>query len=101
MLSLIGLPFRFLRSFFRSQADLEAEIVALRHQLIVAMRRAPKQLVITNTDRLVLTWLCRLWPRLLGSMMIVQPETVLRWHRAGFRAFWTPEVSLSRRPPED
>ena len=87
MLSLIGLPFRFLRSFFRSQADLEAEIVALRQQLIVAMRRAPKQLVITNTDRLILTWLCRLWPRLLGSMMIVQPETVLRWHRAGFRAF--------------
>ena len=73
MLIPIGLPFRFARSFFRSQADLEAEIVALRQQLIVAMRRAPKQLAINNTDRLILTGLCRVWPRLLGSMVIVQP----------------------------
>jgi hypothetical protein len=62
--------------------------VALRQQSIMAKRRAPKRLVVTGMDRLIQVWLCRLWLRLLGSMMIVRPGTVLRWHRAGFRAFW-------------
>ena len=88
MLSVVGILLHFLRSFFRSQADLEAENVVLRQQLIVAKRRAPKRLVITGADRLILVWLCRLWPRLLNLMVIVRPETVLRWHRAGFRTFW-------------
>ena len=88
MLSLVRFPFHFVRSLFRSRADLEAENAVLRQQLIVAKRRAPKRLIITGMDRLILVWLCRLWPRLLDSMVIVQPETVLRWHRAGFRAFW-------------
>jgi transposase InsO family protein len=88
MLSLVRILFHFVRSLFRSRADLEAENAMLRQQLIVAKRRAPKRVVITDMDRLILVWLCRLWPRLLDSMVIVQPETVLRWHRAGFRAFW-------------
>ena len=88
MLSLVRFLFHFVRSLFRSRAHLEAENAALRQQLIVAKRQAPKRLVITGVDRLILVWLCRLWPRLLDSMVIVRPETVLRWHRAGYRAFW-------------
>lgn len=88
MLSLVWIPFHFVGSLFRSRAALEAEIVALRQQLIVARRRAPKRVVIADMDRLILVWLCRIWPRLLNSIVIVQPETVLRWHRAGFQAFW-------------
>ena len=88
MLSLVWFPFHFVRSLFRSQTALEAEIVVLRQQLFVAKRRAPKRLVINGIDRMILVWLCRLRPRLLDSVVIVQPETVLRWHRAGFQAFW-------------
>ena len=88
MLSLVRFLFHFVGSLFRSRADLEAENAVLRQQLIVAKRRAPKRVIITDVDRLILVWLCRLWPRLLDSMVIVQPETVLRWHRAGFRTFW-------------
>ena len=54
MSSLVRPFFQFLRSFFRPQADLEAEVVVLRQQLIVAKRRAPKRLVITGVDRLIL-----------------------------------------------
>jgi hypothetical protein len=41
-----------------------------------------------DIDRLLLTWMVQLWPNLLGVVQVVKPETVLRWHRAGFRAFW-------------
>ena len=98
----VGVLLHFLRSFFRSQADLEAENVVLRQQLIVAKRRAPKRVAITGADRLILVWLCRLWPRLLNLMVIVRPETVLRWHRAGFRTFWRwKSRSAGGRPKTD
>ena len=74
--------------FFRSRAMLEAEIVALRHQLNVLRRKAPKRLVFSNFDRLVFAGLYRLVPGILNTLVIVKPETVIRWHRAGFRLFW-------------
>jgi hypothetical protein len=74
--------------FFRSRAMLEAEIVALRHQLNVLRRKAPKRLVFSNFDRLVFASLYRLAPGILNTLVIVKPETVFRWHRAGFRLFW-------------
>ena len=64
------------------------EIVVLRHQLQIAKRKAPKRLHLTSADRLIFVWLYRLWPSLLASVIVVKPDTVLRWHRAGFRAFW-------------
>ena len=73
---------------FRSRASLEAEIMALRHQLIVLRRKAPKRLAISNFDRLVFTSLYRIVPDVLHALVIVKPETVIRWHRAGFRLFW-------------
>jgi hypothetical protein len=73
---------------FRSRASLEAEIMALRHQLIVLRRKSPKQLAFSNFDRLVFASLYRIAPNVLNALVIVKPETVIRWHRAGFRLFW-------------
>src|ERR1019366_8795917 len=73
---------------FRSRASLEAEIMALRHQLIVLRRKSPKRLAFSNFDRLVFASLYRIAPRVVNALVIVEPETVIRWHRAGFRSFW-------------
>ncbi len=73
---------------FKSRARLEAEVLALRHQVNILNRTAPKRVRFTSFDRLLFVWLYRLWPELLGSVTIVRPETVVRWHRQGFHAFW-------------
>ncbi len=67
---------------------LEAENLLLRHQLTIALRRAPSRLRMLGSDRALLIWMTRLWPSLLGAVQVVQPETILRWHRAGFKMFW-------------
>jgi transposase InsO family protein len=67
---------------------LQAENAALRHQLNVLRRGAPKWLNLTAADRLLFIWLLRLFPDIRDTIQIVQPETVLRWHRQGFRAWW-------------
>jgi transposase InsO family protein len=79
-LALIGL--------FRSRASLQAEILTLRHQLNVLRRKSPQRLSFSNIDRLVFAGLYRLAPGMLDALAIVKPETVVRWHRAGFRAYW-------------
>jgi len=79
-LALIGL--------FRSRASLEAENLALRQQIIVLRRTAPKRLCFNNFDRLIIVGLCRLFPGARDALAVVRPETVIRWHRAGFRAYW-------------
>jgi transposase InsO family protein len=73
---------------FKSRSRLEAENVLLRHQLNVALRQASPRLLLRGSDRALLVWMVRLWPSLLDAVQVVQPETILRWHRAGFRAFW-------------
>lgn len=73
---------------FKSRSQIEAENLALRHQLSVVCRRAPRRLQFQNSDRLLFVWLYRLWPSVLDSMVIVGPDTVVRWHRHGFKAFW-------------
>jgi len=78
----------FIADLFKSRSRLEAENVFLRHQLNVALRRAPSRLLLRGSDRVLLVWIVRLWPSLLGAIQVVQPETVLRWHRAGFRVLW-------------
>ena len=79
-LALIGL--------FRSRASLQAEILTLRHQLNVLRRKAPQRLNFSNIDRLVFAGLYRLAPSVLDALKIVRAETVISWHRAGFRAYW-------------
>jgi hypothetical protein len=79
-LALIGL--------FRSRASLQADILTLRHQLNVLRRKSPQRLTFTSMDRLVFAGLYRLAPGVPDALKIVRPETVIRWHRAGFRAYW-------------
>jgi hypothetical protein len=73
---------------FRSRASLQAEILTLRHQLNVLRRKSPQRLGFTSIDRLVFAGLYRLAPGVLDALRIVRPETVIRWHRSGFRAYW-------------
>jgi transposase InsO family protein len=78
----------FVADLFKSKSRLEAENLLLRHQLNIALRQAPPRLRLRGNDRALLIWMTRLWPSLLDAVQVVQPETVLRWHRAGFRMFW-------------
>ena len=79
-------------SIFRSRAALELENLALRHQIGVLQRSARKRPKLTSTDRLLWICLSRLWSDWRSALAIVQPETVIAWHRAGFRLFWTWKV---------
>jgi hypothetical protein len=73
---------------FKSRARLEAENLVLRQQLNVLIRKLPKRWRLTNSDHPLLLWLYRLFPPVLSAVRIVRPETVIRWHRCGFRAYW-------------
>jgi len=74
--------------FFRSRASLEAEILVLRHQLNVLRRKSPKRPTFGCIDRLIFARLYDVAPDMLSALAIVRPETVIRWHRAGFRLYW-------------
>src|SRR5262245_56475437 len=73
---------------FRSRAALEAEILVLRHQLNVLRRKSPKRVSCGSIVRLLLVGLYRLALGVLDALKIIRPETLMRWHRAGFRAYW-------------
>jgi len=76
---------------FKSRAALQVENLALRHQLAV-LRRSVKRPKLTSVDRLLWAWLCQAWNDWRASLVIVKPETVIGWHRKGFRLFWTWKV---------
>ena len=78
----------FVVDLFKSRSRLEAENLLLRHQLTIALRQAPPRLRLCGGDRALLIWMTRLWPSLLDAVQVVQPETILRWQRAGFKMFW-------------
>jgi transposase InsO family protein len=96
----IGLLFvHMLCDCFKSRRQLETEILALRHQLNVLRQRAPSRLHLRWTDRALFIWLYRRCPRILDAITIVRPETVVRWHRTGFAAYWRwKSRSLGGRP---
>src|SRR6202051_3982796 len=73
---------------FRSRVSLEAENTILRHQLNVLRRQSPKRPTFGMLDRLIFAGLYRLAPKVVGALAIVKPETVIKWHRAGFRSYW-------------
>ena len=73
---------------FRPRTSLEAEILVLRHQLNILRRKSPKRPTLGCIDRLVFAGLYGLAPSILSALAIVRPETVIRWHRAGFRLYW-------------
>ena len=73
----------------RSRVALQAEILVLQHWLNVLRRKSRKRMALGNINRVVLIGLYRLvHPRYLKALKIIIPETVIRWHRAGFRAYW-------------
>jgi hypothetical protein len=78
MLSILRSLGMFVVDLFESRRRLEAENLFLRHQLSIALRRAPPHLRLRGSDRALLVWMTRLWPSLLGAAKIVQPETILR-----------------------
>src|SRR2546429_9012966 len=87
---------------FKSKNRLEAENAALRHQLIVLQRRVSGRVQLTNGDRLFLVTLYRWFPSILKAITIIRPETLVRWHRAGFRRYWQWKYrSLGGRPQID
>jgi transposase InsO family protein len=88
MRDIFNLVWRAVVGLFRSRASLEAEILMLRHQLNVLRRKSPKRLAFSDLDRLVFASLYRLVRRVVNALVIVEPETVIHWHRAGFRSFW-------------
>ena len=97
--SFLGLLLHVLALPFKSQARLEAEIVFLRHQLNLLRHRLPAKPRLTAVDRLLFVWFYRLVPSLLTAAAIIQPDTIVRWHRAGFRPYWRwKSRSRSGRP---
>jgi putative transposase len=74
---------------FHSRLALQTEIIALRHQIIVLKRSVSNRPKLRSWDRLLWIWLSRFWPQWRSALIIVKPETVLAWHRKGFRLFWT------------
>ncbi len=80
LVSLVGL-------LFRSHTGLLAENMALRHQLSVLQRTARRPRLKTR-DRVFWVWLSRIWPQWRSALLIVRPETVIKWHRQGFRLYW-------------
>src|SRR6202171_6160901 len=73
---------------FRSRASLATEILVLRHQINIQRRHSPKRQTFSATDRLIFAALYRLAPTVLNVLALVKPETVIKWHRAGFRSDW-------------
>ena len=76
-----------LRQLLQSRAALVAENLALRHQIVI-LKRSVKRPRLHRRDRIFWVWLSRLWQGWRSSLIVVQPETVLRWHREGFRLYW-------------
>src|SRR4029453_10372642 len=97
---MFAVVFLFLNSLllgFRSRAALQAENIALRHQLTVLQRtQKPKRLVLRRGDRCFWLWLSRFWSGWSSSLLIVKPETVIGWHRQGFRWYWTWKIRHGR-----
>src|SRR5450756_677738 len=88
MIALLGFVLAVLAAPFKSKSRLEAENAALRHQLIVLQRKAQGRVRLTNSDRGFFIQLYRWFPSILQVVMIFRPETLVRWHRAGFRCYW-------------
>ncbi len=83
----IQIIFVFLRALFRSQAELAVGNLALRQQQVILseQKKLPR---LRMRDRIFWVWLSRLWIGWRSLLVIVRPDTVVRWHRQGFRLYW-------------
>jgi putative transposase len=89
MISVVASLLLTLRGFLRSRAALHVELLALRHQLSVLERLRRRRLRLRHADRLLWVSISRLWTQRRTALVIVKRETVIAWHRRGFRVFWT------------
>jgi transposase InsO family protein len=88
MIALLILFIHVVMSPLKAKARLEAEIIVLRHQLNILHRRVSPKPKLAASDRLLFVWLYRPFPSVLNAVRIIQPYTVVRWHRSGFRLYW-------------
>jgi transposase InsO family protein len=100
MVALLCFVLAVLASPFKSKHRLEAENAVLRHQLVVLRRKVHGRVRLTNNDRWFLIQLYRWFPSILQVLTIVQPETLVRWHRAGFRCYWRLKSRARRGRPQ-
>src|SRR5258707_10043199 len=100
MIALFCLFLALFASPFKSKIRLEAENAALRHQLIILRRKVRGRVRLTNSDRLIFIQLYRWFPSILKAITIVRPETLVRWHRAGFRQYWRWKSRFLRGRPQ-
>ena len=98
MIALLSFLLALLVSPFKSRSRLEAENAALRQQLIVLRRKVKGRAKLTSNDRWFLVQIYRLFPSILDVITIIRPETLLRWHRAGFRRYWRWRSRRGGRP---
>src|SRR2546427_3129013 len=83
------------RVYFQRSADLQLELLALRHQISVLQRKTPRPRLL-SADRRLWVWLSRTWSRWRSALVIIKPDTVIGWHRRGFRWYWTWKVRHGR-----
>src|SRR5436305_952828 len=95
MIELLRLILHIIASLFKPRRKLVAEILILRQQLNVLCRQVSKRSQLRNTDRFLFVWLYRWFPSVLSAIAILRPETIIRWHRAGFQSYWRER---SRKP---
>jgi len=88
MLGMVELLLNWLASLVKSRRRLRAENLVLRYQANILRRRAPRRVRLSNADRLPFVWLYRLCPAVVDTVAIIRLETLIRWHRRGFKAFW-------------
>ena len=101
MLHLLYVLVATARSSLRPQRELALENLALRQQLAIVQRKT-KRPKLSNADRAFWVALCRLWPDWQNALLIVKPETVIGWHRKGFKLYWTwKSRKRTGRPPID
>jgi hypothetical protein len=99
MIGLLCFVLGILASPYKSRIRLAAENAALRHQLIVLRRKLRGRVRLANSDRWFLVQLYHWFPSILKVLTIIRPETLVRWHRAGFRSYWRwKSRSLGGRP---
>src|SRR6266566_8783989 len=88
MIEFLRLILHIMASFFKPRTKLVAEILVLRQQLNGLRRQVSKRPQLSNADRFLFVWLCRWFPSVLRAIAILRPETIIRWHRGGFRTYW-------------
>jgi len=102
MIALLCFVLDVLISPFKSKSRLETENAALRHQVVVLRRIVHRRVRLTNSDRLFFIQLYRWFPAVLKVITVIRPETLVRWHRAGFRRYWRwKSRSFGGRPQVD